>query len=696
MKNLIKLLSVLLCIVLLLAACDKTNEEEETTADQTDVFETVTETETETETEPETDPETEPDTHAYVEPVLDNFFGFEYVEDWNTIDPNTLSRLDVDSIIAFQFPLLLYVERDVDVKNTVTETYTAYNLELDKVVLEVTHSYVNGNFGSYIGDFVPFDEDGKPAILYPESMLNVTANTLDESITYLTVIKYEFTVVDQAIREENPDASYYEVKKTYEYYDAAGTLLTTANHELNIEPVYYSHDVDTYRFGTCNVAFDEDTGLALSVVDASGVKQFGKYDVENAVYGYLLNHDTYTDFSKEFLEVYKKRTGELIQRYYYNAAATDVEVWVLRNGDILIQEEFELDADSTTKPDFIFNNTGYTLSTYILDVETGVLTPVEFAYYIYDVASRDDFAENYELDEAGITPTENVINVALAYPIDENARLRENAPALLVLDNDLEIMFTLESVILEQDMGRIYADDLGIRPLKNGYLLISLYEGAPAPYAIVNSDGEIVNYVTNGMTVVDQYIVANDGVYSFEMECLYDFTAGEYTLVDIIGHNIILSSDMTISILDNAADASRYPYDGLTEDSYKIYYSMDLTAESLILAHVFDEGDNYYAAYEDDVYVDDEQGNNYRIDVTRYYQKVTVSYVDRDYVITYDNETGKYTLWNADLTHVLTTDNRMNVIPLDEGKYIIQTEILTGFDNNDEPILVTVAYTVNK
>ena len=61
MKRLIKLLSVLLCIVLLLAACNKSNEGEETLETETDGFETVTETEsaTETETEPETEPETD-------------------------------------------------------------------------------------------------------------------------------------------------------------------------------------------------------------------------------------------------------------------------------------------------------------------------------------------------------------------------------------------------------------------------------------------------------------------------------------------------------------------------------------------------------------------------------------------------------------------------------------------------------------
>lgn len=696
MKHLIKLLSVLLCIVMLLAACDKTSEGEDTTANEADVFESVTETETtETtpETETETEPETEPDTHAYVEPLLGNFFGFEYAENWTTINPDTLKRLDADAIIDYEHPVLVYVKRDVDTKNTVTETFTAYNLELGKVVLEASHSYTNSTtYVGYNGDFVPFDEDGKPAFRYPESMMNVEIGELDGEIRYLMVTKYEFTVVDEATREANPDGSYYTVKKTYEYYDIAGTPITTANHEVSISEVTYDNYSTTYRFGTCNVAFDDETGLALSIVDASGVKQFGKYDKETALYGYLLDRDTFTDFSKEFLEVYEKSTGKLVQRYYYNSAADSVNVWVLRNGDILVQELVLLDVASTTKPNLSFMGMNFTLTTYILDVETGVLTQAEFGYLVYELDSRDDFAEDYELDQAGITLTENAVNIALVYPIDEKAQLRMESPALLVLDNDLEIMFTLESIVLEQDMGRLNYGDLGIYALKDGHYLISLYTGAPAPYVIVDSKGEIVSYISDDMIIADQYIITEDGVYSYKMELQFDFTAGEYELVDVIGHKVIVSCQRTVSTLNNAADATRYPYDDLLEFNYTMYYSLDLTAETLIPAHFLDEDDNYFATYEESIYVSDDYGSDYRIDITHYDQRTYIYEITDDYMITYDSEAGKYTLWNADLTHVLTTDEHMDVSTLDEGKYLIMTQVYDSVADKH----IFIAYTVNE
>ena len=680
MKQFIKLLSVLLCLlctVLLLAACADKDKVEETTSADTDVLVTATETDTQ--------PETEPDTHPYVEPLLGNFFGFEYAENWNTINPDTLERLNADAIITYSYPVLIYVKRNVDVKNTVTETFTAYNLELDKAVLEVSHSYTNSSlYTGYVGDYVPFDENGKPAVLYPESMLGVEIGTLDGVFNYLKVARYEFTVADETFREENPNGSYYEVKKTFAYYDVAGTLLTTANHEVSMYEETYDYYSTTYRFGTCNVTFDDETGLAISIADASGVKQFGKYDVENAQYGYLLDRDTNTHFSKGFLEVYEKQSGKLVQRYYYNPSADSVGAQVLRNGDIMIQELVILDEDSTVKPTFSYMGMGFTLTTYILDAKTGKETAVEFNYVIYQLLSHEDFAEIFDLDRAGITLTENAVNIALVYPIDEKDQMRSDTPALLVLDNDLEIMFTLESMIPEQDMGRLIYGDLGIRALKDGHFLISLYTGAPTPYVIVDAKGDIVTYVTDDMTIVDRYIVTEDGIYNYKMELQFDFNTFEYELVGMIGHRVILSQKQTVSILDNPADASRYPYTDSLEDTYNVYYTVDLAADTLFVDRLFDENGNYYAVGEADQYVSDEYGNNYRIDITRYAQKTEIREIANDYVITYDREADKYTLWNTDLTHVLTTDESMTMVSLGEGEYAILTTVGA----------VTIAYTV--
>ena len=85
--NFIKLLSVLLCIVMLLAACGPKEKETETTANT----EKENASETETVSESTTEAETEEPTMAPVDPVIENFFKIEYEDGLTDIDPETVN-----------------------------------------------------------------------------------------------------------------------------------------------------------------------------------------------------------------------------------------------------------------------------------------------------------------------------------------------------------------------------------------------------------------------------------------------------------------------------------------------------------------------------------------------------------------------------------------------------------------------------
>ena len=707
--HLIKLLSVLLCMVMLFAACSQKDDEKETTGNTetesrteaaTDPVtepetepETEIETEPETETETETEPETEPDTHAPVDAVLENFFGFEYLENWDKIDPETLTRLDVEFIDDNDF-VLVYKTSDVDVKNVVTDTYTMYNLQQGKVVLELTHSYANEDYDSYEGDYVGFYEDGEPYRRYPATMMSVNllrGYNKKDFVHYLEVIKREFTVIDEKTREENPDGCYYEVKTIYEYYDMGGTLIATANHELSISGIASHNESTTLRFGTSNVTFDNETMQVISVVDTLGIKQYGEYDVEINGYGYLMDRNTKTYYAKDFLEVYKKSTGDRLLRYYYNSAADAVNAWVLRNGDVLIQELFVLEEGSATKPDFSDEEGSYVIDHYILDVKTGLTEKVEFSYCLEDVSSRDIFTENYELAENGITLTENAVNIAIGVEFKSGEMLDYNALEVIVLDNDLEIMFVLDRLIPEHEIN--VARNLGIKVLKDGYYLIDLYDGAVAEYAVVNAKGEVTAYVTRDMAVTDKYIISEEGIHDFSMNLKYSFTDNEYEFFGVVGNKVIVYNTVEKSILKNLADEERYEaYHGeVWTYKFRNYYVIDLTAETLAAVTLFaeDGADNCYMqeSYE---FISDHIGTDYKVDLTHYYQKVSVDMVSDSYIVTYDCESEKYTLWNADLEHVLTTDNEMDITDYSEDKYLISTTI---YDPNTE---YTVLYTVSK
>ena len=58
-----------------------------------------------------------------------------------------------------------------------------------------------------------------------------------------------------------------------------------------------------------------------------------------------------------------------------------------------------------------------------------------------------------------------------------------------------------------------------------------------------------------------------------------------------------------------------------------------------------------------------------------------------DYIVTRHNETGKYTLYNIELEHVLTTSSAMYICEID-GKYTVRTV------RNDGSGTVSVLYTL--
>ena len=697
--HLMKLLSVLLCMVMLFAGCTQKDDEKETTGttDTQAGTDETTEPVTEPETEPETEAETEPDTHAPVDPTLENFFKFEYLENWDHMDPTSLERLDVEFVTQNNH-ILVYRTLDVDVHNVVTETYTVYNLEMGKVVLEKTHTYPNGiNYDTYQGAYVTTDEFGNPQYKYPESMMIVRMRN-SISNPFLSVLHLEVTEIEESVREENPNGYYYEIKPHVEYYDMAGNLVASADaFDLDIEfiqdrtGIFKNQPYLTYMVGSVYATLNSENGQLISLVDVTGIKQYGEYDVEANGYGYLMNRDTNTVYDKSFLEVYRKSTGEHVLRYFYNPAADYVDAWVLRNGDVLIQEEFELDEDSATKPDFVDNGVGYVLDHYILDVETGVTKPVEFSYYVKSLSSREDFAEIFELEDTGVTLTENAVNLAVAIEFKPQGHLDNNAKKILVLDNDLEVMFTLDRLIPEHKIQEIgdasmgLVPDIGILPLKNGYYLVDLYNGAIAPRAIVNGKGEVTTYLTEDMYVADGYIVSEDGIYDFGMNLKFAFSEKTYEFAHLLGNKVIVTREVERTILDDAKDEDRFKElvtDVLNlNDTFHNYFVIDLTATTLSPVGIFAEDgeDNCYET-EADQFIGD-----YRIDITRYNQKVEVIYASKDYTITYDRETDKYTLWNDALEHILTTDEVMDVTDFSDEQYLIQTNV-EGY---------TVLYTVN-
>ena len=241
--NIIKLLSVLLCIVMLFAACAKTDEGE----NQSEAESTNTEAEVDTQTEeaPLTD----------VSPEFGSFF--EMVEKTEPLMQAVRVEGPIVSSDRNKNFFVLKTE-DIDVKNNVTEEYALYNAVTGAVTLNLTNTYFNGDYDQFswgdlmVKETVGFEQgtDGtfvkvENSKKYHETYLDVYIDSIGsyyyESTPYVVVRRATVTPIDEAVREENPDGCVYKIVTKYQYYDVYGNLIAESNGKLQVKNLIYEN-----------------------------------------------------------------------------------------------------------------------------------------------------------------------------------------------------------------------------------------------------------------------------------------------------------------------------------------------------------------------------------------------------------------------------------------------------------------------
>lgn len=636
MKNryLLMLLSVLLCIAMLFTACAKASDEDE---------ETTTEPE-ETTTEPEeTLPpvEVEPEITGKVDPVLENFFKFEVVD---TTVLETVERFDGEFVARYE-DIVIMKESSINEKNKVTEIFTVYNVNAEEPVLTVKNKFDNGDFKPfdwndlYINDAKFTSNGANPAgFKYPESVMKVSIIPLPEAaIIEVATAKVKALEVDL---EKNPNGNYFEIKTEYAYYDLFGTLINkTAEQAGNLSQYRnLSGDETTYRvtIGDVTAYLDTETGkLVKSIATDNSIKYAG-YDVQTAKYGFYMDQYAQGPFGtdRQYFEAYNKQTGELVTRYYL-AQADQASAFVLRNGNVLLQYANMLPEDSTHDYDLELMGMRATIDTYVLNIETGALTEIEANYMVESVLPNNQWldTENF-FDKNGLKLTENVVNFAKIYSFGETKTLDPTRYAqLAVLNNDGSLMFAMENIIPEHDID--FHNDLGVRTLKTGDLLVDLVYAAPASRAIVKQDGTVRCYLNDDETVVGQYIVTEKGIYDFDKNLVQLFGGWDgYELFAICGDRIIC--DVETKYLDeHNVEQTRYSY-----------FVVDATASTIAFNPMTLEEDT----------------------------QLMVVDAKEEYIIVRDLNGGRYTMYNAKMEHLLTTYDMMSVYEITTG-YVVSTVV---------------------
>ncbi len=623
--NIIKLLTVLLCIGMLFVACDNAETEgsEEVT---TEAIETPTEEST---TEPVTEAPTEPETE---EQLLSGVAGkFEsFFEDLaaDTAELTTAERLEGD-IYEYYGDLIIFRSSEIDVNNKVTETYKVYNVETGKEVLAVTDDYFNGNYDDFdftADDFRVFEntvlatDDGgntyypvtESEKTYRESYLSVSTGWY--YMPYIVVAKAEITPIEEEVREENPDGCVYKVAVSYAYYDAHGNLITESNSRLSVFGDG-SRDVIVLAFGNTVAYFNSETYELIGTSDMVNEYGLGAFEYQNDRYGYHREQTTYLlDGSISFMDIEDKRTNE-VRRYYFDNAYQFHEVFYLHNGDVAIQYVSVVSEDEPY--DFYENYNGdfnfYRHKIVILSVDDGTETVVENpAFYINDMMTGEEYAEYVDLADNNLLKiTANTRNVARICVIKDGVAME--ADDIAVLDNDLSILYTYEKIIEQQKFDGL---KLGYTVLGNGDMLVSI-NSEDTPYAIVTSDGTVRSYLAYYMSVVGEYVTDGSALYDYDMNLVCSYAQKDYRVIELFGECVFVS------------------------DKDGRYMTFEVSGSQIILEDLIDD--------EGMILIETNEG----------------------YAIFQDVNTGKFTLYNESMQAILVSSGYMNVYSLEDGGYLV-------------------------
>lgn len=627
--NLIKLLSALLCAVLLFSACSDPAEPDDTESVDSS-------SEAEDTTEPESE-ERDPD------PILKNFFENKYTQPILKDAERLEGEYDKSSANG---TLTVFRELDVDFLNNRTVTYTVYNAYLEKTVLTIGNTYADGVFDTFDWnnihineeDMIP-DVNGEKRIpKYPESVMEIKLHQLPTSgaqeLSLIEVRKATITPIEEEVVEEN-EGDFYTVKIVSEFYDMAGekilSLDVTHLGLLNYLPNVSSHS-NSLRFNLygCAVTLNAEDGTLLSVVNSDNEVVFRGYDVENETYGYYLEGAMNGVFGvmNRYVEVYDKEKNECVLHYDLDASDSTVKT-VLSNGNLMIQYQKLVDGENGASYSYWDESTDryYSVDTYIVKVPTGDVMKVECDYVFSGIYDRDTFAKIIDLEKDGILVSENAANIGLGMQIKDQ-KIDEDDLGILVLNNSGKVIFKMDKIIPEHDIDFIYSGRLGYRVLSTGDYLVTLdtvVQGVT--HAITTADGKVRSYLKTDEAkwIADTFIVLEDGVYDHDRKLVYSFAEEELQREAVIGSKILVSK--------------------LVEEE-RLFFELTKGEEGeLVLSE---------ALFESEV--------------------VTVASSNVDYLILKNAETGKYTMYNAYLEHVLTTHGEMNVTVRD-GKYLVRTTL---------------------
>ena len=515
------LMALLLCVSMLLTACGNKNKGENAESDATDEVEN-NEGEASGENESE---KNEGEPSAPAQPQV----------------PTTVKIADIMNKNWMGKKLGVVSSMTQEYKGTYNDKSTQYVLVTNENP-NVTDEMPNGDSTKKITRVYNLLTDKLLAEVkdnYTENPVNTNSTVKSYINNYVHVISNKYFAILEIVRDDGAYSYYYNshfnctlygfdadhVKYTLKIYNTEGTIVkTVSNDELEtlcngstgyFNSVYpkiikqYAPESDggeTYDklklIVKDNKVYREVKGSDPVLVKDFGVSQKPEWNDLSKWGENYLQRDEYLNLSP--VVVYDKDFNEIV-RYIIPGYADDANVFLLANGNLLVQYSVVL-ADEATEFDYINSDARYDLVT-LLVTKDGAKELKDVNYYIRSVTAS-------AIDENGQkTYADSVENLAFINYISEGKLLDKsvNTHQLVTMSNDAKIVSIVDAGEKITDFPKWYNDD---------YFQAPSIDGTAAFY---NESGEkTINIVMSGNVLIDFAVIAGDGIYNFKNEKVYD------------------------------------------------------------------------------------------------------------------------------------------------------------------------------
>ncbi len=510
-----KLLALLLALVMavgVLASCGKDKDKEQTEPDPTTFGDYLN---------------TNYNTYADVVSSLtevSELEGYEVEKDNYTVDQGNYSYDMANN------KLVLLSKTDL---TTTTKTYKLFSLTTGKVVATFSN-YSNTTTGN---NSVTTYNTSYSFEMATETESNGYIYTV-EDVPAIMVTKVESTTVTPAVGFPDTDS----VVTNY-LYDASGASVVSQQNSFIDAPYVFD---DWVIFEDVVYTVNKETGALTKKCDVP--TNFGDdyaFIDRNDTYIYALNY-TYSagTFVVNDVIVYDY-DFKVVAIWSTPANALFNNAFVLNDGNVFIQYKIALDPNA---PDYeIFEGSTvadmkkFDLVTEIFSVAQRTGVEIDFNYIVADGNSRYSLNKDAVAGEEEYA-TEAFENVVTVYPIaDKRIDFSEARMDFLIIDNEGTVVSSLKLVE--------YQTDLPIKIATDKYLVETLYGTS-----IVDVNGQVLTQFNDqNVDLVGDYLVGNYAIYDMSFAPIYDFSAKNAYVIDILNDTIFVKE-----------------YTNNTRDDYKI------------------------------------------------------------------------------------------------------------------------------